>query len=210
MKKIKTILFWGVVVIIIILLLRACQQGYRVFFGKKNQQDTVSVRIDTVYIPVKNDTVYQPIPVVKYQYITRTRIDTLTEFEVHIEPADTAGILREYHSTYVYSDTQKIQYGNIVINDTVTRNKIVKRGFQSNLNIPVITKEVVLTQPKRTIGYFGISGLGNGNQPVYALGADFSLKLKNDKIYGIGAMFTRDNQMFYKAEFKMPIRLRKK
>lgn len=202
-------LFWGVAFLLLVLFFRACGEGCRIFRGKKPTQDTISVKIDTIYVQSKTDTFYQPIPKIKYQYITRNTVDTLTEFEVRIDPVDTAAILAEYYSTYIYSDSIPVKYGHIKIKDTVTKNKIQGRSVALDQHLPVITKTVTLTQPKRTVGYIGFSGLGNGKDPIYSIGADLSLKLKNDKIFGVGIQYGRDNTVFYQGRFALPIRLRR-
>lgn len=199
--------YWIVAGIMLLVFLKACGEGCRIF--SKRPQEVIKIEYDTVYVSVKSDTVYQPIPTTKYQYITRNKYDTLYEFEVRIDPVDTAMILADYYSTYLYSDTQKIKYGTIVVNDTITENKILRRGLKTNLSIPEVTKTVTLTQPKRTIGYIGFSALGSPQQPLHSLGADLSFKLKSDYIFGVGANFTKDGQMFYSGQFKIPIRLKK-
>lgn len=201
-------IFWIVVVVAIILLIRTCNSCE--FFGGK-RQDTVSVKVDTIWAASKSDTVYIPqlltVTHTKTIYQPVYRTDTLETFEVL--PTDTAAILARYYQKAFYSDTQKVQYGQVIIQDTVTTNRIVSRRFQTSFNIPVVEKTVTLTQPKRIIAYIGVSGIGSFQNPLYAIGGDFSLKGRNDRIYSIGAMATKDGA-YYSAGFKLPIRLTKK
>jgi len=207
MKK-QQIIFIVLVVLIAILFLRSC--GKTLFGGK------TIIKTDTVtkikYVQVKADTQYIPeiIGVTNTIHVPKYIHDTTTILEVRIEPTDTAAILQRYFQVVNYSDTQKIKdYGHIIIQDSVTENRIKNRRLVTNLSIPektiTITKEV-----KRAIGYFGFSAYGNKTEPFFAVGAGLSLKLKSDYIFGIGAMYGKDGTLYYSGQFKIPIRLKKR
>lgn len=205
-------LFWIALAVIIFLFLRSCGQGCGIFKRTSNNTDTISVKIDTVFVKVKADTQYVPeiIGVTNTIHVTKYLHDTLTEFEVRIDPTDTAAILQRFYQKVFYSDTQNVKtYGSIIIQDSVTQNRITSRRLQTNLSIPEVTKTITL-RDRRTIGYIGFSAMGDPDNIIYALGADFSLKLKNDKIFSIGANYTRNDVLYYEAAFKLPIRLKRK
>lgn len=205
-------LIWVALFVGIIMFLRACGEGCRIFKGDKRLKDTISVKIDTVFVEVKGDTVYVPelIGVSNTIYQTRWKTDTLETFEVRIDPADTAAILARCNQTAFYSDTRWVgAYGLVTINDTISQNRIVSRGFSHDLKIPEVTKTITV-RDRRTVGYIGVSAMGNEGQPLHSLGLDFSLKLKSDYIIGVGAKFTKSGQMYYEAQFKTPIRLKRK
>jgi hypothetical protein len=134
--------------------------------------------------------------------------DTLEVFETVPAAVDTGRILSQYFARRVYSDTQLVDYGTVVINDTVSQNRITGRGIRSKFSIPVV-KETITLRERRTVGYFGVSAMGNNQNPLYALGGSFGLKLKSGKFYGIGASVTKEGSIVYSAEFKIPIRLKK-
>lgn len=203
---------WLVLFIGIIFLFRACGEGCRIFNGSKRLNDTISVKIDTVFVQIKGDTVYVPelIGVSNTIYETRWKHDTLETFEVRIDPADTAAILARFNQSAFYSDKRLVgNYGTITINDTLSQNRIVSRGVTTDLKIPEVTKTITV-RDKRTVGYIGVSAMWSEGQPLHSLGLDFSLKLKSDYILGIGAKFTKSGQMYYEAQFKTPIRLKRK
>lgn len=205
-------LIWLVLLIGALLIFRACDNGCNIFSGDKRLKDTISDKIDTVFVPVKGDTVYVPelVGVSNTIYQIKWKHDTLETFEVRIDPADTAAILARCNQSAFYSDKRLIgNYGTITINDTLSQNRIVSRGVTTDLKIPEVTRTITL-RDKRTVGYIGVSGMGNEGQPLHSLGLDFSLKLKSDYILGVGTKFTKSGQMYYEAQFKAPIRLKRK
>lgn len=175
-----------------------------------NTNDKLTTKIDTVWIKSKTDTVYQPeiVSVTNTVHVPKYIHDTLETSEVWYQDrdVDTAKILERYFQIVAYSDTQKVKYGTIIIKDTVSQNRITNRRLITNIIVPVVTKEIT-KEKKRTIGYIGFSGIGNTSVPIYAVGADFSLKFKNDKMYGVGVQYTKDNILYYTANVKLPIRL---
>lgn len=178
--------------------------------GKTKPVEIIKTTIDTVYTQVKGDTVYTPklISTSTIKYVPKMIHDTTHEYVsdyATINPCDTNNIAR-------YSDTQHIKtYGTIIINDSLRKNRIISRNLITDLQLPTITKTVEKTIiEKRTIAYIGIEGIGNATSPLYKVGVDLSLKLKNDNIYGIGALYGKDNILYYQAEAKFPIHLKKK
>jgi len=209
-KNTQVHIFYIVLVIAIFLFLRQCGQGLGILNGGKKIPDTISVKTIIKEVPVKGDTVYVPeiVGVSNTIYVPRTLHDTLTEFEVRVDPADTAAILARYFQKAYYKDVQKVgAYGSVTIFDTVSENRIVSRRFVTDLKIPEKTTVVTL-RDKRTIGYLDIAGIGNPTNAIYGISAGFSLKLKNDKQYGGGLMYSRDNVLYYYGKFSLPIRLK--
>jgi hypothetical protein len=193
-----------VVIIALLLFLKLDCDG-----GKGSGSDTLSVKIDTVYVSVKKDTQYIPrIDKVIYSQNVPVPIhDTIEIFDFH--NVDTAKILSGFFAKRVYSDTQYIEYGSVIINDTVTQNRISRRELIINQNVPTITKEIVLRQPKKAIAYVGFIAAGNEHTPVYGVGASFGVKFKNDKYLGASYILTQDGNPLYAVDFKFPIKIRK-
>ena len=176
----------------------------------------MKVKTDTVWVAIQGDTVYVP----EVQTVTHTntfykpiyRTDTLEISEVL--PADTAAILSRFYQTAYYSDTISkrdtglSKYGYIVVADSVSQNRITSRRLISNLKIPEVTNTITI-QKNKIVLYAGVSAMGTLATPLYALGGDLSLKSRNGKIYTVGALTTKEGDMYYVAGFKVPIRLRK-
>jgi hypothetical protein len=131
------------------------------------------VRTDTVYVYVKDSTKwYKPEVVV----ITKPeRVDSFIAYE-KIYVTDTVEILNDYYSKVYYSDTTKTKYGSVVIQDTVTQNRIAARRVFTDFKIPEIT---ITKYPKPTRWSIGPQvGYGftyNKPSPYIGVGIQYSL-----------------------------------
>lgn len=199
--------------VLLFLLVRGCGKGGGTFFSC-NKADTISVKKDTVVTYVKGDTVYVPeiIGVTNTIYKDKwyTVHDTLETFETIIKPADTAKILKDYYATRFYSDTQKLVRGNVIISDSVTRNRITSRRLQSFGTDTTITNTITLTAPKRIILFFGVNAIGSLKDPFHMAGVDLTLKGKNDRMFSVGANIDQHGTLYGIFGYKIPIRLTKK
>jgi hypothetical protein len=163
-------------------------------------QDTIRVTVTKTVEVIKTDTQYVP----KIRKVTVT--DTDTQFVYVPKMVRQPGI----SSTVYYSDTIPNKYGSFVVNDTISGNIITGRGVETNISVPTITKTVTLESKKKAIGYFGIGLAGNQGTPLFGTSASLALKAKNDKIYSIGAILTKGEQIYYTFNVYIPIRLTKK
>ena len=195
-KTVRIALFVIAIIIVAILLFKRC--------GNKSGNEP-KIKIDTVYKEVKGETVY--VPKVDTIYFTRTttknipyRIyDTLFLPElVELEP-DTAAIVANYTKAYLYSDTVRNKYGNIIINDTLTRNRIYGRGVKTYLLIPEVTKTITLVQPKRNQLYFGGGLFGNEEKILQGYEAGLMFKSKQDRVLSLSYNQIFNGQHYYKA-----------
>lgn len=195
MMKLNTqnIISWIVLIIVAILAFKCGRSCNR---PKVEQPMKTVVKTDTVFVKDKSDTVYVPelVKLKPSNPLPIWIVDTIyLESFQHI---DTAFILKDYFARAIYSDTQKVKYGSIIINDTVTQNRIASRGLQTNFNIPIITKTVTLTEPKRTQIYFGLDGMSDFKHNVYA-GFSGALRSKKGGIWEAGAMYGNDNNLYF-------------
>lgn len=202
----KDIVFTIAVIVGCLLLFRACKACDGMVKPGKN--DTISHKIDTVWIASKSDTVYVPEIVGVTNTINNTKWvhDTLETFEVRIDPADTAAILKRYYQKVAYSDTQKVQYGSIVINDTVTQNRIIARGLKLNQSLPLVKEITTLLKERRQI-WVGANAMSDLKQ-VY-VGAELMLKTKGNIGYSGGVMIGQDGKPLYTGGVKILVRLKK-
>ena len=170
-----------VVLVIIILLMRQSDGG----FGGDN-----TVIKDTTYVEtIKWDTIKVP----EITYVPKWRTKVVTKHDTIPTNIDTALILKDYYSKYFYSDTLSIDtIGSIVINDTITQNKILVRAPKVNVLIPTITKEIKITEViNEREFYYGV-GLHGNNEQLNYLGGEFMYRTKNKQVYGIGVGINQD------------------
>ena len=152
-------------------------------FGKKNKQTaaiegTVITKIETKWDTLTLDSlVYVP------KWNTKNELED--ELASIMQDIDTVSILKDYYSKYVYSDTVSLDsFGNIVINDTITENKIVFRKIKPNIYIPTttITRDSLIS---RNEFYYGI-GLAANKQSFNYIGGELLFRSKKKKVLGVG------------------------
>jgi len=175
-SNLQSILIVGLV--LIILLMRECD-------GEKPVVKTIIETKETV----KWDTI--KIPEITYVPKWQTKIVRVTD--TIPQDIDTMEILKDYYVKYFYSDTLDIDtIGNIVINDTITQNKIFARKPKVNIQIPVVTKEITITKiiNEREF-YYGVGLQGSTDQLNY-LGGEFLYRTKKKNAYGVSLGINQD------------------
>lgn len=201
---------WGAIaaVIIAMFFLGRCN-GIRSVI-KNTGRDTV-IHKDSIRIA------YIPVPVsVRYDSLIYTpgkagTLDTIwAPPEVIIDPVDTAAILKDYYAARIYSDTQRLTRGQVVIDDTVSRNRITGRGLKVTGTDTTITVTTVLKPPRRMVGYFTLSAMGNPKQPLGGAGAGFALKLPSERVYQVEYKIIQGNRPAFEARVFFPIRFTKR
>lgn len=165
--------------------------------------DTVSIKIDTGHIVYKHDTSYVPR---FYKIVYR---DTTNLHDTLLEKVDTAAIMHDYYATKYYRDTAKVQYGYVVIEDTVLQNRLDGQSVHTHLTIPEITKTVVLSQPKRNVVFFGMGAYTDKSWTLAATSASVAMKFKNDKIVSLNGMLFKGGNVGWGGSFYFPIKLHK-
>ena len=154
-----------IVLVVVLLLQRAC-----------NKNDVVTETI--IKTEIKWDTINKTTPVYIPKWKTRTEIDIDT-FTV---PIDTIAILKDYYAIYAYSDTISTDSVTIVMNDSITQNKIKSRIIDYKIIYPTITitKETVINKSQL---YYGL-GIKTGAN--ISIGPELLYKTKNNQAFGFG------------------------
>lgn len=118
-------------------------------FSRPIQLETVRTEIDTIY---KTDTFKT---VKKGKDIPYVVLDTTYLIDqVH----DTAYIVKDYSEVKAYSDTIFKDSNKFVINDTITHNKIISRGFEAYLTEKtIIRNNYIFTKEKGALFLGGFS-----------------------------------------------------
>ena len=153
-------------------------------FGKKEKGDIIDIN-GKKYEVIKHeiDTFYET----KTQTLYKKGKDIVHEVEVVKEiPAnvDTSAILKDYYARVFYADTFRLKdtLGFIVVNDTISKNRIQNRKYYSSINVPTIKEKIYLKELSNS-WFLGPSIiLGNTS----AIGGDINLKTKKDLLIGVG------------------------
>jgi hypothetical protein len=169
------------------------------------------IKKDTVYVPVR-DTILNYIP-----QLVRTidsRVDSFIQYEVIENPithekyndlaAACNNLYWECTKTHIYSDTQHISYGTIIINDTVSRNKMRGRSLYTDLKIPVVTEYKTL--PNKGKLFFGVGG--NFTPIDTTMGLNASILWQTKKGYGLelGVGLNSRSAVTYGFKYLIPLK----
>lgn len=181
------------VLLCIILFLRMCT-------GKQKpcpEQKEV-IKRDTTYVHILDSTSWK-VPIAKS--ITYRKHDTLeitnsVEIQVPVI-ADTMAILKNFFAKRYYEDTIRTAVGYIVIKDTVSENKIVKRKHVDSLRLPTITNTVAAKLRNKV--YAGIIGQGGKENFLSAFGVGLMLQTKQDQVYQVSALQSFNGGQIYQA-----------
>ena len=186
MKYIKDILIIGLVILII--LLRSCGGDVEPVVITKTEikYDTITNEI-TNYIPKLTtriirqvDTVTDSLYIVKYYTLYGDIV------------IDTSKILEDFFAQYIYKDTQDFDSVKFVINDTISKNKILSRGIDYTLVRPTIT----ITEKhfiNRREFYLGLGLIGTP-QRLSFIGPQINYKDKKRNLFGLGIGIDSDLQ----------------
>ena len=170
-KNIQNVLI--VVLVIIILFTRACS-------GDKNNQ--------TIPDPItitKTITKWDTLKIDSLVYVPKWRTKVNTIHDTIPANIDTAEILKDYYSTYVYIDTLSLDsLGSIVISDTISKNSILFRDVQSNIFIPTTTVTNTVYLYKRE--FFGGISVGSTPTAIQNLNGELLFVNKKRQSYGVG------------------------
>jgi hypothetical protein len=184
---------WYIIAVLlgVIILQRSCGPG-----KCPEVQPVKVVKSDTTFIRL-HDTLHEVklVPVTK---IVETHPEPITitdtVFLTTIEPVDTIEILKDYFATRYYADTNHLEtYGNFIIEDAISQNKIKSRQIIYNLNIPEVSKTAII-KPRNQL-YFGLD-LGGTNSWI-SFGPQLVLKTASDKMYHAGVSFTSENKFYF-------------
>ena len=137
------------------------------------------------------ETKWDTVSVTQTEYVPKWRTKVVTEHDTIPQDIDTMSILRDYYAKYFYSDTLNLDtLGYIVLNDTITKNSVTSRSFDSKFSIPTttITKEIYLN--KREF-YWGLGVAGRPDQLNY-VGGELLYRTKSKQVFGIGAGINQD------------------
>lgn len=172
-------LVYGVTVLFLLILL------YRAECGRP----VVPISPEKVVVDGKKYEVIKKVVDTQYiKYTEKGKSDTVihdTTIYVKIPTFDSLqldSMVKVYYAMNVFFDTFKLKYGNVYVQDSVQKNKIVGRSWGADLLIPVEKKTVTVKDPAKNQVYFGPK-IDYSTSIVPGVGV--VLKTKRDRMYGI-------------------------
>ena len=166
------------------------------FLLKPKQEDKVDFsNIKFTKILTVHDTTYKKVYISTYKKgkdIPFYIIDS-----VHIPIHDTLYVLSDYMRIYAYSDTIKKDSNIFVVNDTISQNRIISRGFKANLTEKtIILKEFYASKPINTL-YLGIRGSYSQLNGLEVLSPSLMLSVKNKALISLSVDINKNYNIGY-------------
>lgn len=159
----------------------------------------------SMYTKVKEvrDTIYQNTIVYKWRKgdsISYKVIDTLK-----ISITDTFYVLNDYNSVRAYSDTIHIDSSTFVVDDTISQNKILSRGFTANISTRTIkTKEYFVQKAKYGL-YLGIRASFRQDNGLEVLSPGLILNAKNKALIGVNVDINKNYNIGYSGSLYLKL-----
>ena len=142
-----------------------------------------------------HDTQYSKVYINRYRKggsIPYKVIDTLY---THI--SDTIRIVADYNQVKAYSDTIKKDSNIFVIDDTISQNRIISRGFKADITQKtIIVREFYASKPTNTL-YWGIRGSYRPLVGLEVLSPSLMLSVRNKALIGLSVDISKNYNIGY-------------
>jgi hypothetical protein len=147
---------------------------------------------------VKTDTLYQQKTFTKYKKGSDIYSYIIKTDSVFIPVHDTIKIVSDYSRVYSYLDTIRLDTNNVVfIQDTITQNRIIGRGFSANLSEKTIIQTRTITPKPKNALYLGVLADLRQDKSLQGVGIGLMLKVKDRALIGVGF----DSNNFIRTSF---------
>ena len=136
-------------------------------------------------VTIVRDTVYQQKTFTKYKEGDSIPFVVLDTTYLIDQIHDTVKIISDYSRVYAYSDTIALDTNNIVyIQDTISQNKILGRGFSAKLSEKTIIETRTITPKVKNALYLGITSDLRQDKTIDNIGIGAIYKIKNRALIG--------------------------
>lgn len=142
-----------------------------------------------------HDTMYKKLYINTYKKGKDIPFYVIDSVEVPIH--DTIRILSEYYRIKTYIDTIKKDSNIFVINDTISQNRIISRGFKAKITEKtIISREYYANKPTNTF-YLGIRGSYSPLNGLEVLSPSLMLSVKNKALIGLSVDINKNYNIGY-------------
>lgn len=196
MKPIPIVIAVIIGIVIAAFFMKSCHLGTDTITKTDTfYHDTTITVHDTTLVPYEVLVHGKPVQVTKHDTI---KIPT----NVPLTHTDSIAIFNDFFVVRKYSDTLRHAYGNVIISNTVTQNKLTEQSAIFNFHVPEVTKTII---EKHRTGYIGANaGAGAG---IGMFGLDFLYVDKKDRLFRIKADYTTLGGPFFEGGIATKIKL---
>jgi hypothetical protein len=174
------------------------------YFLLKPKEDKVDFsNIKYTKILTVHDTTYKKVYVSTYKKGNDIPFYTIDSVQIPVH--DTLYVLNDYMRIKVYSDTIKKDSNIFVVNDTISQNRIIARGFKANLTEKtIIRREYYASKPTNTL-YWGIRGSYSPLNGLEVLSPSLMLSVKNKALIGFSVDINKNYNIGYSGSLYFKI-----
>jgi hypothetical protein len=118
---------------------------------------------------------------------------------VQVSVHDTLYVLNDYYKVKAYKDTIKKDSNIFVINDTISQNRIISRGFTAKLTEKTIYVKEYYAQKAKFGLYYGIRGDFSQDKGLEVLSPGLMLNAKNKALIGLNVNINKNYNISYSS-----------
>jgi len=142
-----------------------------------------------------HDTLYAKVYINRYRKGDSIPYKVIDTLYTHI--SDTIRIISDYSQVKAYSDTIKKDSNIFVIDDTISQNRIISRGFKADITQKtIVVREFYASKPTNTL-YWGIRGSYRPLVGLEVLSPSLMLSVKNKALIGLSVDINKNYNIGY-------------
>jgi hypothetical protein len=146
-------------------------------------------------VQVIHDTLYSKAYINRYKKGEDIPFYVIDSIKVPVH--DTIRIISDYNRIYAYSDTIKKDSNIFVIDDTISQNRIISRGFKADITQKtIVVREFYASKPTNTL-YWGIRGSYRPLVGLEVLSPSLMLSVKNKALIGFSVDISKNYNIGY-------------
>ena len=150
-----------------------------------------------------HDTTYKTLYVNRYKKGNDIPFYIIDSVQIPVH--DTLYVLNDYYKVKSYTDTIRKDSNIFVMNDTISQNRIIARGFKANLTEKTIIKrEFYASKPTNTL-YWGIRGSYSPLNGLEVLSPSLMLSVKNKALIGLSVDINKNYNIGYSGSIYFKI-----
>jgi hypothetical protein len=150
-----------------------------------------------------HDTTYKTLYVNTYKKGKDIPLYIIDSVQVSVH--DTLYVLNDYYKVKAYSDTIKKDSNIFVVNDTISQNRIISRGFTANLTEKTIYVKEYYAQKAKFGLYYGIRGDFSQDKGLEVLSPGLMLNAKNKALIGLNVNINKNYNISYSGSIYFKI-----
>jgi hypothetical protein len=147
-------------------------------------------KVETIH-----DTLYAKVYINRYKKGDSIPYKVIDTLYTHI--SDTIRIISDYNQVKAYSDTIKKDSNIFVIDDTISQNRIISRGFKADITQKtIVVREFYASKPTNTL-YWGIRGSYRPLVGLEVLSPSLMLSVRNKALIGLSVDISKNYNIGY-------------